>query len=200
MEAILGNKGLLFFTTAKGKDTCPNSALNQRENGMIHAQASGQILHEEELAFLADPRILEGDASSEQSNVVNHLETKITSDSNIIPYSHVNDTLIAELERYKEQVKVLKERQNVDLRSNDIVSDSSAQSVEIDRLKQTLSEHLKEKESLMQTVTLLKNNFKKEESRNIDREIVLEKKIKQLDNILFKRDQSAQTVYMLMKP
>ncbi|GKF32689.1 hypothetical protein Tco_0102487 [Tanacetum coccineum] len=32
----------------------------------------------------------------------------------------------------------------------------------------------------MQTVTLLKNDFKKEESRNID----LEKKIKQLDNIL----------------
>ncbi|GJZ01226.1 retrovirus-related pol polyprotein from transposon TNT 1-94 [Tanacetum coccineum] len=61
---------------------------------------------------------------------------------------------------------------------------SSAQSVEIDRLKQTLSEHLKEKESLMQTVTLLKNDFKKEESRNIDREIALEKMIKQLDNIL----------------
>ncbi|GJT45384.1 retrovirus-related pol polyprotein from transposon TNT 1-94 [Tanacetum coccineum] len=67
--------------------------------------------------------------------------------------------------------------------SNNNVSDSCAQSVEIDRLKQTLSEHLKEKESLMQTVTLLKNNFKKEESRKIDREIVLEKKIKQLDNI-----------------
>ncbi|GKA87548.1 hypothetical protein Tco_0809312, partial [Tanacetum coccineum] len=95
----------------------------------------------------------------------------------------VNDTLTAELERYKEQVKVLKEEQNVDLRSNDNVSDSSAQSVEIDRLKQTLSEHLKEKESLMQIVTFLKNDFKKEESRNIDREIALEKKIKQLDNI-----------------
>ncbi|GJZ51190.1 retrovirus-related pol polyprotein from transposon TNT 1-94 [Tanacetum coccineum] len=73
-------------------------------------------------------------------------------------------------------------------------------SVEIDRLKQTLSEHLKEKESLIQTVTLLKNDFKKEESRNIDREIALEKKIKQLDNIVFKRDQSAQIVHMLMKP
>ncbi|GKD69238.1 hypothetical protein Tco_1323328, partial [Tanacetum coccineum] len=36
----------------------------------------------------------------------------------------------------------------------------------------------------MQTVTLLKNDFKKEESRNIDREIALEKRIKQLDNIL----------------
>ncbi|GJR28335.1 retrovirus-related pol polyprotein from transposon TNT 1-94 [Tanacetum coccineum] len=114
--------------------------------------------------------------------------------------------LMANLSHYgsdalvEEQVKVLKEGQNVDLKSNDNVSDSSAQSVEIDRLKQTLSEHLKEKESLMQTVTLLKNDFKKEESRNIDREIALEKRIKQLDNIVFKRDQSAQTVHMLMKP
>ncbi|GJW19328.1 retrovirus-related pol polyprotein from transposon TNT 1-94 [Tanacetum coccineum] len=256
---------------------------------LVQAQANGQILHEEELAFLADPGIAEGQAtqtvithnaayqaddldaydsdcdelntakvalmanlshygsdalaevhnpdnvnnnmlnqavqampSSEQSNVVNHSETEITSDSNIIPYSQyviesqqaavqnsnssaqqdalilsvieqlktqvvnctkinldnksVNDTLTAELERYKEQ------------------------SVKIYHLKQTLSEHLKEKESLMQTFILLKNDFKKEESRNIDREIALEKKIKQLDNIVFKRDQSAQTVHMLTKP
>ncbi|GKA98048.1 hypothetical protein Tco_0825942 [Tanacetum coccineum] len=80
--------------------------------------------------------------SSEQSNVVNHSETKINTDRNIIPYSQSNDT----------------------------ISDSSAQSVEIDRLKQTLSEHLKERESLMKTFTLLKNDLKKEESRNIDRE------------------------------
>ncbi|GJR77984.1 retrovirus-related pol polyprotein from transposon TNT 1-94 [Tanacetum coccineum] len=184
--------------------------------------------------------------SSEQSNVINHSETEITSDSNIIPYSQyviesqqavvqnsnsfaqqyalilsmieqlktqvvnytkinldnksVNDAFTAELERYKEHVKVLKEGQNVDLRSNDTVSDSGAQSVEINHLKQTLSEHLKEKESLMKIVTLLKNDFKKEESRNINRETALEKKIKQLDNIVFKRDQSAQTVHMLTKP
>ncbi|GJV24813.1 hypothetical protein Tco_1377508 [Tanacetum coccineum] len=184
--------------------------------------------------------------SSEQSDVENHLETEITSDSNIIPYSQyvhetqqaavqnsissaqqdtlilsmieqlktqvinctkinldnksVNDTLTVELERYKEQVKVLKEGQNVDLKSQDNVSDSCEQSVEIDRLKQTLSEQLKEKESLMQTVTLLKNDFKKEESRNIDREIALEKKIKQLDNIVYKRDQSAQTKAQQLEP
>ncbi|GJU52411.1 hypothetical protein Tco_1226125 [Tanacetum coccineum] len=136
--------------------------------------------------------------SSEQSSVVNHLETKITSDSNIVPYSQylhetqhaavpnsnssaqqdalilsvieqlktqvvnctkinldnksINDTFTAELERYKEQVKVLKEGQNVELKSKDNVSNSCEQSVEIDRLKQTLSEHLKEKESLMQTL------------------------------------------------
>ncbi|GKB02145.1 hypothetical protein Tco_0830234 [Tanacetum coccineum] len=104
----------------------------------------------------------------------------------------VNDTLTVELERYKEQVKVLKEGQNVDLESKYNISDSCAQSVEIDHLKQTLSKHLKEKESLVQTVTLLKNDFKKEESRNINREIALEKRIKQLDNIVFKRYQSAQ--------
>ncbi|GJR85585.1 hypothetical protein Tco_0209596 [Tanacetum coccineum] len=196
---------------------------------LVQAQAHGQILNEEELAFLADPDIPEGQStqtvithnaayqaddldaydsdcdelnsakvalmanlshygsdalaevhnhdnmnnnvahqavqempSSQQSNVVNHSETEITSDSNIIPYSQyvidsqqvtvqnsnssaqqddlilsvieqlktqvanctktnlenksVNDTLTAELERYKEQVKVLKEGQNVDLR------------------------------------------------------------------------------------
>ncbi|GJY33565.1 hypothetical protein Tco_0418034 [Tanacetum coccineum] len=146
-------------------------------------------------------------SSSEQSNVVNHLETEITSDNNIIPYSQyviesqqaavqnsnssaqqdalilsvieqlknqvvnctkinledksVNDTLTTKLERYKEQVKVLKEGQNVDLMSNDIVLDSSAQSVEIDRLKETHSEHLKEKESLLiQSSTLLKNTLR----------------------------------------
>ncbi|GJZ72822.1 hypothetical protein Tco_0636968 [Tanacetum coccineum] len=158
-----------------------------------------------------------GSDALDESNVMNHSETEITSDSNIIPYSQYviesqqaavqnsnssaqQDALILSLKKYKKQVKILKEGQNVDLRSNDTVSDSSAQSVEIDCLKQTLSEHLKEKESLMQTVTLLKNDFKKEESRNIDREIALEKKIKQLDNIVFKRDQSAQTVHMLTKP
>ncbi|GJX18688.1 hypothetical protein Tco_0221365 [Tanacetum coccineum] len=37
-------------------------------------------------------------------------------------------------------------------------------------------------------VSFLKDDFKKEESRNIDREIALEKRIKQQDNIVFKRD------------
>nr|GEX93332.1 hypothetical protein [Tanacetum cinerariifolium] len=123
---------------------------------LVQAQANGQILHEVELAFLADPRIAEAQAtqivithnaayqaddldaynsdcdelntakvalmanlshygldalaevhnhdnvnnminhvvqvmlSSEQSNIVNHSEIEITSDSNIIPYSHDN--------------------------------------------------------------------------------------------------------------
>ncbi|GJW22289.1 hypothetical protein Tco_0032911 [Tanacetum coccineum] len=143
VEEILGNKELLFVTTAKGRDTCPNNALNLKGNRMIlglrikcwvQAQANGQILHEEELAFLADLGVTEDHSdcdelntakvslmenlshygsdvlaevhnpdnmdnnminqgvqsrpSSEQSSVVNHSETEITSDNNIIPYSH----------------------------------------------------------------------------------------------------------------
>ncbi|GJS39818.1 retrovirus-related pol polyprotein from transposon TNT 1-94 [Tanacetum coccineum] len=117
-------------------------------------------------------------------SVIEQLKTQVINGTKInLDNKSVNDTLTAELERYKEQVKVLKKEQHVNLKSRDNISDSREQSVEIDRLKQTLYEHLKEKESLIQIVTLLKNDFKKEESRNINREIALEKKIKQLDNI-----------------
>ncbi|GJQ99479.1 hypothetical protein Tco_0522464 [Tanacetum coccineum] len=133
--------------------------------------------------------------------MIEQLKTQVINCTKInLNNKSVNDALTVELERYKEQVNVLKEGQNVDLKSKDNVLDLCEQSVEIDCLKQTLSEQLKEKEYLMQTVTLLKNDFKKEESRNIDREIALEKKIKQLDNIVYKRDQSAQTIHMLTKP
>nr|GEW21489.1 retrovirus-related Pol polyprotein from transposon TNT 1-94 [Tanacetum cinerariifolium] len=85
---------------------------------------------------------------------------------------NVNEILTAELERYKDQVRILKEGNNVDK-----ASDTCAQSLEIDNLKHTLLEHLKENESLEQMVTLLKNDFQKEESRNIDRELALEKQL-----------------------
>ncbi|GJS51758.1 retrovirus-related pol polyprotein from transposon TNT 1-94 [Tanacetum coccineum] len=172
--------------------------------------------------------------SSEQSNDVSQTETEITSDSNIIPYSqylsetqqetvqnsnssaqqdvlilsmfeqlntqvmhctNVNKALTTELDRYKEEVKDLKEMQNVE----NSFSGSNEQYAEIVRLKETLFEQVQEKDSLMKTVSDLKNDLKMEENRNIDREIALEKKIKQLDNIIFKRGQSAQTVHMMTK-
>nr|GEZ04982.1 hypothetical protein [Tanacetum cinerariifolium] len=115
--------------------------------------------------------------------------TKINQDN-----KNVNEILIAELERYKNQVRILKEQNNVDK-----ASASCAQSLEIENIKHTLSEHLKEKESLEQKVTLLKNDFQKEESRNIDRELALEKQVKELNNIVFKRNQSAQTETLILE-
>nr|GEW24479.1 hypothetical protein [Tanacetum cinerariifolium] len=73
----------------------------------------------------------------------------------------------------RNQERVLKE-----LKNDDKPSTSYELSWEIETLKHTLSEHLKEKESLEQKITLLKNDFQKEESRNIDRELALEKQLK----------------------
>ncbi|GJW11412.1 retrovirus-related pol polyprotein from transposon TNT 1-94 [Tanacetum coccineum] len=158
---------------------------------LVQAQANGQILHEEELAFLANPGTAEGQATQ---TVITH---------NVAYQADDLDTYDSDCDENQHCKVDLHELQQAAVQN----SNSSAQqdalilsSVEIDLLKQTLSEHVKEKESLMQTVTLLKNNFKKEESRNIDREIALEKKNKQLDNIVYKRDQLAQTIHMLMKP
>ncbi|GJT99619.1 hypothetical protein Tco_1109958 [Tanacetum coccineum] len=109
--------------------------------------------------------------------------------------TNVNQALTTELDRYKEEVKDLKEMQNVE----NSFSGSNEQYAEIVRLKQNLFEQEQEKDSLMKTVSDLKNDLKMEENRNIDREIALEKKIKQLDNIIFKRGQSAQTVHMITK-
>nr|GEW58952.1 hypothetical protein [Tanacetum cinerariifolium] len=85
-------------------------------------------------------------------SVIEQLKNQVVNCTKInLDNKSVNETLTAELERYKDQVRILKKGHNVDLKSNDIVSDSCAQSVEIDNLKQTLLEHLKEKESLKQT-------------------------------------------------
>ncbi|GKC28818.1 retrovirus-related pol polyprotein from transposon TNT 1-94, partial [Tanacetum coccineum] len=60
-------------------------------------------------------------------SVIEQLKTQVVNCTKInLDNKSVNDTLTAELERYKEQVKVLKEGQNVNLRSNDNILDSSA--------------------------------------------------------------------------
>ncbi|GKA41149.1 hypothetical protein Tco_0733742 [Tanacetum coccineum] len=78
-------------------------------------------------------------------------------------------------------------------------SGSNEQYAEIVSLKKNLFEQVQEKDSLMKIIFDLKNDLKMEENRIIDREIALEKKIKQLDNIIFKRGQYAQTVHMMTK-
>nr|GEV56597.1 hypothetical protein [Tanacetum cinerariifolium] len=135
-----------------------------------NSQANRQVLHEEELEFLADPGIAE--TQSTQYVITNNAtyqaddldayysdcdeinSSKITLMANLSHYGSdnlaednkdVNEILTAELERYKDQVRILKEQNNVDK-----ASESCTHSLKIDNLKHTLSEHLKEKESLEQ--------------------------------------------------
>ncbi|GKE30095.1 hypothetical protein Tco_1445479 [Tanacetum coccineum] len=59
---------------------------------------------------------------------------------------------------------------------------------EVDTLKQNLSKHVKEKESLSTKITVLKTEFKEEKSQIINKEIALENRNKDLENTLFKHD------------
>nr|GEV52181.1 hypothetical protein [Tanacetum cinerariifolium] len=122
---------------------------------------SDNLAENSNLAALQDDLIL---SMIEQlkTQVVNC--TKINQDN-----KQVNKLLTAEFERYRNQERVLKEQKN-----DDKASTSYEPSLEIETLKHTLSENLKEKESLEQKITLLKNDFQKEEFRNIDRELALE--------------------------
>nr|GEZ61554.1 hypothetical protein [Tanacetum cinerariifolium] len=145
---------------------------------LVQAQANGQVLQEEELDFLADPGTAE--SSTNQSVVTTNAAYQADDldayDSNCDELNSAKVALMANLSHYGSdnlaEERVLKEQMN-----DNQLSTSYEHSLEIETLKHTLSEHLKENESLTQKITLLKNDFQKEKSRNIDRELALEKQL-----------------------
>ncbi|GJW44046.1 retrovirus-related pol polyprotein from transposon TNT 1-94 [Tanacetum coccineum] len=75
-----------------------------------------------------------------------------------------------------------------------------SQDAEINTLKETLSNHVKEKESLSKTLTVFKTTSKEKESKYIDKEIVSVKQNKKLENIICKMYRSTQVMHMLTEP
>nr|GEY75345.1 uncharacterized mitochondrial protein AtMg00810-like [Tanacetum cinerariifolium] len=92
-----------------------------------------------------------------------------------------------------DRVEVLGSNNGVTTSLHDENDKFNKPSLEIETLKHTLSEHLKEKESLEQNITLLKNDFQKEESRNINRELALEKQTELFVEQAFWSQYSVQT-------
>nr|GEZ47061.1 hypothetical protein [Tanacetum cinerariifolium] len=104
-------------------------------------------------------------------NVIEQLKTQVVTCTKINQDNkQVNDLLTAELKRYKSQERVLNE-----LKHDEKTSTLYEHSQEIDSLKHTLSEYLREKESFEKKISILKDDLQKEESKNIDRELALEK-------------------------
>nr|GEW72068.1 hypothetical protein [Tanacetum cinerariifolium] len=159
----------------------------------------------------------------EQPLAVDSIDNEIHSDNNIILYSQYlqetqqekanneqnNESVTAKLERYKGRVKSFKQCLNIDLSSHEKIIDSQmddtikekiALKEQVGSLEQNLFKQIKEKECLLQTLTVYKIESKEKEDKYMENKIDLEKKIKELDNILFKVGQSAQTVHMLTKP
>ncbi|GJS05849.1 retrovirus-related pol polyprotein from transposon TNT 1-94 [Tanacetum coccineum] len=227
-----------------------NAAWYKEKTMLFEAQEAGQILDEEQLAFLADPGFPDGQAVQsiipntaafqtedlhtydsdyddisnaqadfKRSPVMDFTDNEVHSDSNIIPYSQyfqetqqekankkqTNESVTAELERYKERVKTFEQRLNIDLSSrekmidsqiNDMIREKLALKEQIDSLEQNLSKQIKENECLLQTFTIFKSESKEKEDKYMENEIDLKKKIKELGNIRFKVGQSAQTVHI----
>ncbi|GKG17352.1 hypothetical protein Tco_0362309, partial [Tanacetum coccineum] len=88
----------------------------------------------------------------------------------------------------------------IDSQMDDMIKEKLALKEKVNPLEQNISKQIKEKESLLQTFTVFKNESKEKENRYQENKIDLEMKIKELDNIVYKVGQSAQTVHMLTKP
>ncbi|GJY77111.1 retrovirus-related pol polyprotein from transposon TNT 1-94 [Tanacetum coccineum] len=218
-----------YASIVPNPDNTHNAMLNQNVHEILYSELShivdypeneitsdsnvipySQYLHESQNAVVQDTN-----SSAHQDamilSVIEQMSVKVTYINRVNEeHLNANKSLYAELARYKERVELLEERQNVDLSTrdklilDDMVREKDAQFADLDKeinfLKQNLSDQLKEKESLTKTLTVFKNEAKEKEARNIDREIVLEKKVKELYNIVHKMGQSAQTVHMLTKP
>ncbi|GJY72238.1 hypothetical protein Tco_0475941 [Tanacetum coccineum] len=142
----------------------------------------------------------------EQTPAVGFSDNEIHKKANKEQY---NESVTAKLERYKERVKFFEQPLNIDLSSrekmidspmDDMIREKLALKEQVDLLEQTLSKQIKENECLLQTFIVFKSESKEKEDKYMENEIDLEKMIKELDNILFKVGQSAQTVHMLTKP
>ncbi|GJV72149.1 retrovirus-related pol polyprotein from transposon TNT 1-94, partial [Tanacetum coccineum] len=125
----------------------------------------------------------------EQTPVMDFTDNEISSDSNIIPFH-----------RLKKHKGICTREKMIDSQMDDMIREKLALKEQIDSLEQNLSKQIKEKESLFKTFSVFKNESKEKENKYMENEIDLEKKIKELDNIICKVGQSAQTVHMLTKP
>ncbi|GKA47243.1 retrovirus-related pol polyprotein from transposon TNT 1-94 [Tanacetum coccineum] len=106
-----------------------------------------------------------------------------------------NELITVELEIYKKRVKTFEQHLNINLSSREKMIDSQMDNMnreklalkeQIGSLEQNLSKQIKEKESLFKTFIVFKNESKEKENKYMENEIDLEKKIKELDNIICK--------------
>ncbi|GKC12490.1 hypothetical protein Tco_1009272 [Tanacetum coccineum] len=145
-----------------------NEAWYKDKAMLVEAQEVGQILDEEQLAFLAELVVPYGQAAQQDSMIL--FVIKQMSRQMIIHVNNWekankeqnNESVTAELERYKERVKTFEQRLNIDLSSrekmidsqmDDMIKEKLALKEQVDSLEQNLSKQIKEKECLLQKFT-----------------------------------------------
>ncbi|GJU52917.1 hypothetical protein Tco_1226631 [Tanacetum coccineum] len=175
-----GRQGWLNVIIIKVKVTWLGNALSRRGLGMLLFQT-----------------ILDGQVLRQHSNIASFWTEDLDAyDSNSDDVSNAKAVMMATLSNYSSGV--ISKRLNIDLSTrekmiysqmDDMIKEKLALKKKIDSLEQNLSNQIKENESLMQTFTVFKNESKEKESKYMDKKINLEKKIKELDNIVYKKAQ-----------
>ncbi|GJU76983.1 hypothetical protein Tco_1274053 [Tanacetum coccineum] len=216
----------------------PRNAAWYKEKAMLaEAQEAGQILDEEQLAFLADPGI----PASQTQTVIPHnaafqTEDLDTYDSDCDDLSSAQAVLMANISNYgsdvilevpnsktylndmdNQSVHALQDFEQspvMDFTDNEISSDSNiipySQYLQETQQATVQDTNLQAQQDSMilsvieqmseQMINLFQMMIQRKENKYMENEIDLEKKIKELDNIVYKVGQSAQTVPMLTKP
>nr|GEX46641.1 hypothetical protein [Tanacetum cinerariifolium] len=142
-----------------------NAAWYKDKAMLVEALEAGQILDEEQLAFLT--------------------EDIDTYDSDCDDVSNAKAILMANISNYGSEVTQSREKM-INTQMDDMIKDKLALKAQIDSLEQNLSKQIKENESLLQTFTVFNSESKEKEDKYIKNEIDLEKKIKELDNVITK--------------
>nr|GEY76656.1 retrovirus-related Pol polyprotein from transposon TNT 1-94 [Tanacetum cinerariifolium] len=210
---------------------------------LVQAQANGQVLQEEELEFLADPKTAE--TSSNQYVITNNAayqaddldaydsdcdelnSAKIALMANLSHYGsdnlaevHNQDNLTNNLINQDVQAPSTSEQSTILTQSDtEIISDSNiisysqymnesqyttVQNSGLPALQDDLILYVIEqlKTQVVNCTKINQDNKHVNEilTAKLERELALKKQVKELNNIVFKRNQSAQTVHMLTKP
>ncbi|GJS70426.1 retrovirus-related pol polyprotein from transposon TNT 1-94 [Tanacetum coccineum] len=125
----------------------PRNAAWYKDKAMLaEAQEAGQILDEEKLAFLADPRVPDGQVVQTiiPNNAAFQTKDLDTYDSDCDDISNKKAVLMANISNY----------------GSDVISEKLALKEQVGSLDQNLSKQIKEKECLLQTFTVFRSESK----------------------------------------
>ncbi|GJW71516.1 integrase, catalytic region, zinc finger, CCHC-type containing protein [Tanacetum coccineum] len=143
-----------------------------------------------------------------QPNYVSAQCVSVTTQNNV-----VDKSLTVELATYKEQVELYKRRakfeltereQNIDEQLRIVITDRNIEEENLKRelhsIKLQLNSTINHNKSMVNIVTSLKKDFKQKENKYLKEFLDMKALKEKVEDILFKQDQSLQTVHMLCKP
>ncbi|GKC05397.1 hypothetical protein Tco_0997007, partial [Tanacetum coccineum] len=171
---------------------------------LVKAQGNGKVLTEEELEFLADPGIVEGPVTQSvmTHNAAYQADDLDAYDSDCDEISTAKVVLMANLSGYGSDVlsEYLIESQNAAVQDTNSSAQQDALILSVfEQLSNQVTNYSKvNNDNLIANETLYaeleRYKEREKEAKNIDTEIALEKKVKELDNIVCKMGQSAQII------